>query len=228
VADPAQVDVPVARLLAPEYLAGLRALIDDGQVMSAIPPPAETLLPAHRDTVYLCVVDRDGNACSFINSLFQKFGSGILAERSGVMLHNRGFSFRLECGHPNCIAPGKRPMHTIIPGMVMQNGQAVMPYGVMGGHFQPMGHSLFLTNMLEYGLDIQQAIDLPRLFPLRGKVQVENGIPRDICDSLTRLGHALEPADRPHGGGQAIWIDRARGCLVGGSDARKDGLALGF
>jgi gamma-glutamyltranspeptidase/glutathione hydrolase len=119
-------------------------------------------------------------------------------------------------------------MHTIIPGMVMQNGQAVMPYGVMGGHFQPMGHSLFLTNMLEYGLDIQEALDLPRLFPLKGKVQVEHGITRATCDALARLGHAIEPADRPHGGGQAIWIDRARGCLVGGSDPRKDGLALGY
>ena len=186
------------------------------------------MLPPHRDTIYLCVVDQDGNACSFINSLFEGFGSAILAERSGVMLQNRGFGFRVERGHPNCIAPRKRPMHTIIPGMVMQNGQAVMPYGVMGGHFQPMGHSLFLTNMLEYGLDIQQAIDLPRLFPLRGKVQVEHGIPPDICDALTKRRHQLETADRPHGGGQAIWIDRARGCLVGGSDPRKDGLALGY
>ena len=119
-------------------------------------------------------------------------------------------------------------MHTIIPGMVMKNGQAVMPYGVMGGHFQPMGHSLFLTNMLEYGLDIQEAIDLPRLLPLRGKVQIEHGIPPEICDRLSRLGHELETVERPHGGGQAIWIDRARGCLIGGSEPRKDGLALGY
>jgi gamma-glutamyltranspeptidase/glutathione hydrolase len=116
--------------------------------------------------------------------------------------------------------------------MVMQDGprglEAVMPYGVMGGHFQPMGHSLFLTNMLEYGLDIQEAIDLPRLFPLRGKVQIEHGIPLAICDGLARLGHELETVERPHGGGQAIWIDRERGCLVGGSEPRKDGLALGY
>ena len=144
------------------------------------------------------------------------------------MLQNRGFGFRVERGHPNCIAPRKRPMHTIIPGMVMKDGQAVMPYGVMGGHFQPMGHSLFLTNMLEYGLDIQEALDLPRLFPLRGKVQVERGIPREIGEALVRLGHELETVERPHGGGQAIWIDRARGCLVGGSEPRKDGLALGY
>jgi len=112
--------------------------------------------------------------------------------------------------------------------MVMKDGQAVMPYGVMGGHFQPMGHSLFLTNMLEYGLDIQEAIDLPRLMPLRGKVQIERGIPADVVDRLARMGHVMEQVERPHGGGQAIWIDRARGCLVAGSEPRKDGLALGY
>ena len=228
VADPSQVDVPVKKLLSAEYLGGLRALIDDGKALRNLPAAGEAMLPPHKDTIYLCVVDKDGNACSFINSLFEGFGSGILAEQSGVMLQNRGFGFRVERGHPNCIAPRKRPMHTIIPGMVMKDGQAVMPYGVMGGHFQPMGHSLFLTNMLEYGLDIQEAIDLPRLFPLKGKVQIEHGITPEICDRLSRLGHELETVERPHGGGQAIWIDRSRGCLVGGSEPRKDGLALGY
>ncbi len=227
-ADPSQSDVPVARLTSPDYLAGLRALIDDTRTMRDMPAPGEALLPPHRDTVYLCVVDRDGNACSFINSLFEGFGSAIFAERSGVMLQNRGFGFRLERGHPNCIAPGKRPMHTIIPGMMMKGGQAVMPFGVMGGHFQPMGQTLFLTNLLEYGLDIQEALDLPRLFPHRGKVQVERGIPLDVVDRLSRLGHEIEGIERPHGGGQAIWIDHARGCLIGGSDPRKDGMALGY
>ena len=206
----------------------LRALISDERAMRRLPAAGESLLPPHKDTIYLCVVDQDGNACSFINSLFEGFGSAILAERSGVMLQNRGFGFRVERGHPNCIAPGKRPMHTIIPGMVMQDGAAVMPYGVMGGHYQPMGHSLFLTNLLEYGLDIQEAMDMPRLLPLGGKVQVERGIPPEICDRLARLGHELELMERPHGGGQAIWIDRARGCLIAGSEPRKDGCALGY
>ena len=228
VADPSQADVPVKKLLSAEYLGALRGLISDSKALGALPAAGEALLPPHKDTVYLCVVDRDGNACSFINSLFEGFGSAILAERSGVMLQNRGFGFRVERDHPNCIAPRKRPMHTIMPGMVMKAGQAVMPYGVMGGHFQPMGHSLFLTNMLEFGLDIQEAIDLPRLFPLRGKVQVEHGITPAICNRLTKLGHELEVVERPHGGGQAIWIDRDRGCLVGGSEPRKDGLALGY
>ena len=228
VADPSQVDVPVGKLLSADYLAGLRALIRDDAAMPAMPLAGETLLPPHRDTIYLCVVDRDGNACSFINSLFEGFGSAILAEQTGVMLQNRGFGFRVERGHPNCIAPRKRPMHTIIPGMLMHDGKAVMPFGVMGGHYQPMGHSWFLANFLEYGLDIQEAIDLPRLLPRLGKLQIERGIPADAVTRLTRMGHDPELVERPHGGGQAIWIDRDRGCLVAGSEPRKDGLALGY
>jgi gamma-glutamyltranspeptidase/glutathione hydrolase len=186
------------------------------------------VLPVHADTVYLCVVDRDGNACSFINSLFEGFGSAILAEASGVILHNRGYGFRLQEGHPNCIAPGKRPMHTIIPGMAMQGGQAVMPFGVMGGHYQPMGQSWFLANHFDYGLDVQEALDAPRLFPRLGKLQLERGISAATRDRLAGLGHTIEMMEKPHGGGQAILIDRARGCLIGGSDPRKDGCALGY
>ncbi len=229
-ADPAQVEVPVARLTDPGYLAALRGLIRDDGAMREMPPAGQADWQRHRDTVYLCVVDRDGNACSFINSLFEGFGSAILAEGSGVMLHNRGYGFRLEEGHPNCIAPRKRPMHTIIPGMVMKDGEAIMPFGVMGGHFQPMGQTLFLTNHFEFGLDVQQALDCPRLFPApaNGVVQVERGIPPAVLDRLSRLGHEIGLVDKPHGGGQAILIDRKRGVLVGGSDPRKDGCALGF
>jgi gamma-glutamyltranspeptidase/glutathione hydrolase len=227
-ADPAQVEVPVRHLTSPAYLDALRALIRPDRSMTQMPAAGEAALPFHRDTVYLSVVDRDGNACSLINSLYESFGSGIVAERSGVILHNRGFSFRYQRGHPNCIAPNKRPMHTIIPGMLTKDGQAVMPYGVMGGHFQPMGQTLFLTNFLEYGLDIQQALDLARIFPYQGRVQAERGIPSGAIAQLTALGHAVDVVDKPHGGGQAIWIDRHRGCLIGGSDPRKDGLALGY
>jgi gamma-glutamyltranspeptidase/glutathione hydrolase len=229
-ADPGQVDVPVERLTDKGYLAALRALIRDDRAMKLLPPAGESDLAKHKDTVYLCVVDEEGNACSFINSLFESFGSGILAEKSGVMLHNRGFGFRLQEGHPNCIAPNKRPMHTIIPGMVMKDGEAIMPFGVMGGHFQPMGQTLFLTNHFEFGLDVQEAIDCPRLFPAPGKgvVEVERGIPAGVIDRLSRLGHEVALIDKPHGGGQAIFIDRKAGTLVGGSDPRKDGCALGF
>jgi gamma-glutamyltranspeptidase/glutathione hydrolase len=227
-ADPAQMEVPVRHLTSGTYLDGLRGLIRADRAMAQMPTAGELALPPHRDTVYLTVVDRDGNACSFINSLFESFGSGIHAERSGVLLQNRGYSFRLQRGHPNCIAPNKRPMHTIIPGMLTRDGEAVMPYGVMGGHFQPMGQTLFLSNFLEYGLDIQEALDLPRIFPYQGRVQSEHGIPAGINAQLAALGHAVDLVEKPHGGGQAIWIDRARGCLIGGSDPRKDGLALGY
>jgi gamma-glutamyltranspeptidase/glutathione hydrolase len=231
-ADPSQVEVPVAKLISDGYLAKLAALISDDRAMAAMPEAGEADWQRHKDTVYLSVVDRDGNACSFINSLFEGFGSGIYAAEAGVMLQNRGFGFRLQEGHPNCIAPDKRPMHTIIPGMVMKDGprgrEAIMPYGVMGGHYQPMGQSMFLANHFEYGLDVQEALDAPRLFPRDGKVQVERGIPTAVIDRLNRLGHDCELVDKPHGGGQAILIDRGKGCLVGGSDPRKDGCALGY
>lgn len=228
VADPVHAAVPVQRLTSEAYLAGLRRLIDDGRTMHALPPAGEALMPVHADTACLAVVDRDGNAASLINSLFQGFGSGILAEKSGVMLQNRGFGFRLERGHPNCIAPGKRPMHTIIPGMLTKEGEAVMPFGVMGGHFQPMGQTLFLTNVLEYGLDLQEALDAPRVFPTGGKLEIERGLKLATLEGLERRGHQLSVVDRPHGGGQAIWIDRAKGVLAGASDPRKDGMALGY
>ncbi len=232
-ADPAHVDVAVDKLMDPAYLDALRGLINDQNVMANMPPagqasPGEALLPPHKDTVYLCVVDRDGNACSFINSLFESFGTGILARKSGVMLHNRGYAFRLERGHPNCIAPRKRPMHTIIPGMVTKNGRAVMPYGVMGGHYQPMGQTWFLSNMFDYGMDVQEAIDLPRIFPRLGRVQAEHGVPPLLRAKLASMGHEVDVFAKPHGGGQAIWIDHERGVLIGGSDPRKDGAALGY
>ncbi|MDB5377616.1 MAG: gamma-glutamyltransferase, partial [Rubritepida sp.] len=139
-----------------------------------------------------------------------------------------GFGFRLQEGHPNCIAPGKRPMHTIIPGMAMKDGRAVMPFGVMGGHYQPMGQSNLLSNMFDYGMDPQAALDQPRVFPEDGKVQVETSVPKEVVAKLEALGHTCTTISKPHGGGQAIYIDHSRGVLVGGSDPRKDGYAMGY
>ncbi|MBY0336050.1 MAG: gamma-glutamyltransferase family protein [Acetobacteraceae bacterium] len=229
VADPAQVEVPVEMLLSDRYLHGLAKLIRADRAMDPLPLAGmDALLPKHKDTVYLCVVDEDGNACSFINSLFKSYGSGILAEESGVMLHNRGFGFVMQDGHPNCIAPNKRPMHTIIPGMAMKDGKCVMPFGVMGGHFQPMGQTWLLSNMFDYGMDPQAALDLPRLYPFDGIIEVERGIPAEACRALEAMGHTLKCIDKPHGGGQAILIDQARGVLIGGTDPRKDGCAAGY
>lgn len=228
-ADPAHVAVDVARLLSPHYLEALARSIDPKRAAPRLPPAGmAALLPEHADTVCLCVVDRDGNACSFINSLFESFGSGILAPRSGVMLHNRGYGFRLERGHPNAIAPKKRPMHTLIPGLVLQEGRVVLAYGVMGGHYQPFGHAHLLANLFDHGMDVQEAIDCPRLFPRDGEVQVERGIPLATIDRLARLGHVPRLCEKPHGGAQAILIDHERGALLGGSDPRKDGCAMGY
>ena len=223
--DPSLNAMPIDNLLSEEYAASLRAAIKPDRVMEGLPEP---LNPAMSNTVYLCVVDEDGNAISFINSLFHLFGSGLVSDHTGVLFHNRGTSFVVDEAHPNGIAPYKRPMHTIMPGMLVRDGRAVMPFGVMGGHYQPFGHVHLLTNILDYGLDVQAALDLPRVFHFDGVLAVENGVPADAAAALSALGHNVVPAGRPLGGGQAIWIDRDRGILIGGSDPRKDGCALGY
>jgi len=224
-ADPAAVDVPVGRLLDKGYAAKLRSLIGPERALLDLPPP---LLPEHRDTVYLSVVDRERNVISFINSVFDSFGSGLVCPKTGVLFHNRGKSFSLDPAHPNVIAPGKRPMHTIIPALACENGRPTIAFGVMGGHYQPVGHAHVLTNLVDFGLDPQAALDAPRAFAQDGELRLERGIPRATAEALARLGHKVVPAGKPLGGGQMIVIDHARGVLIGGSDPRKDGLALGY
>ena len=225
IADPDAIAVPSALLLSPSYADGLRGHIKRDSAMEALPLAGET---EHRDTVYLTVVDSERNAISFINSTFHSFGSGICTPKSGVILQNRGASFVLNAEHPNCIAPGKRPMHTIIPGMLSQGDRAVMPFGVMGGHYQAVGHTHFLTNFIDYGMDPQEALDSPRAFFYEGTLSLENGIGKATATALAGLGHTVKAANAPIGGGQAIHIDWQRGTLAGGSDPRKDGCALGY
>ncbi len=224
IADPDAVDVPVAGLLSAAYADAMRRHISAERAMPPELPPG---YPAHGDTIYLTVVDGEGNAISFINSLFASFGSG-LCTASGVMLQNRGASFVIDPDHPNRIAGGKRPMHTIIPGMVGQGEHAVMPFGVMGGHFQACGHAHFLTNVIDYGMDPQAALDCPRAFHFGGVMALETTIDEEVALRLAVLGHQVAWSEIPHGGGQAIAIDRATGVLTGGSDPRKDGCALGI
>lgn len=224
-ADPAQVRVPVERLLDKAYAVELRKLVSPEQALADLPPP---LLEPHPDTVYLTVVDRDLNAVSFINSIYDGFGSGLVCEQTGVVFHNRGRAFRLDPVHPNAIAPGKRPMHTIIPGMAFRNGEAWLSFGVMGGNYQPVGQAQVLTNIVDYGMDPQAAIDFPRTMAYPFDMEVERGVPAATRVGLQARGHKIVEPEVPLGGGQAILIDRKRGVLVGGSDARKDGLALGI
>ncbi|MGH7038645.1 MAG: gamma-glutamyltransferase family protein [Stellaceae bacterium] len=224
IGDPAQVKMDIADFLSEARAERVRRHI----ALDRARPAPDWAGIEHKDTVYLCVVDHDGNAISFINSLFSGFGTGILAPDSGVLLHNRGSSFRTIPGHPNAIAPRKRPMHTIIPAMLTKDGRAVMPFGVMGGHYQPVGQSHFLHRVLDRGLDPQEAAEQPRSFAFQGVLQVEPTIPEAVVADLARRGHRVVPAAAPLGGCQAIWIDHARGVLIGGSEPRKDGLALGY
>jgi len=225
VADPRQAEVPTDWLVSKAFAAEQRAKIDPARVM---PYGAPVDVQEYRDTIYLSVVDRDRNAVSFINSLYFQFGSGIVSNNSGVVFQNRGAGFRVEPGHPNCVAPRKRPMHTIIPAMVLRDGRCVLSFGVMGGGYQPLGHTHVLTNLVDFGMDIQQAIDGPRMAFVHGQLDLERGIPDPILAGLKALGHPVGRPEMPWGGGQAVQIDWQRGTLAAGSDPRKDGLALGY
>lgn len=218
---------PAARLdhmLSPQTAARLAALIDPRRAMPSAKPLTEAV---HKDTIYITVVDRDRMAVSLIYSIFWGFGAGIASEKFGVTFQNRGAGFSLERGHPNEAAPGKRPMHTIIPGMLKQGGRVTMPFGVMGGAYQPCGHARFVTNMIDFGMDPQAAIDAPRCFSGTEGMVVERGYPDSVRADLAAMGHQVSVAHEPIGGAQAILIGDD-GVLVGASDPRKDGCALGY
>ncbi len=217
----------IARLdhmLSMETAKALAALIDPKKAM----PSATTLSEAvHRDTIYITVVDRDRMAVSLIYSIFHGFGSGIASEKFGILLQNRGAGFTLEEGHPNEMNGGKRPMHTIIPGMLRDNGRVTMPFGVMGGAYQANGHARFVSNLRDFGFSPQEAIDAPRCFPDAGELRVETGYAPEVHQALADLGHNVVEPDEAIGGAQAIEI-KENGVLEGGSDPRKDGCALGY
>ena len=223
IADPDHMRVTAESLLDKAFAAKLARRIDPAQRMPRPPVPTPG-----SDTVYLTVVDRDRTAVSFINSLYAAFGVGIATERTGIMLQNRGACFVTDPDHPNCIGPGKRPMHTIIPALGMRDGRCVLSFGVMGGGYQAMGHASFVSNVVDYGMDVQAAIDWPRVFFEGEQVVVEEGIPDAVVADLRRCGHDVVRRPLPLGGGQAIAIDWDRGVLLGGSDGRKDGCAIGF
>ena len=232
IADQSFAKVPVKELLSKQYGAARRALIDPNK---AIDPPRYGDIKAGSDTTYFSVVDKDRNAVSFINSIFHSFGSGIVAGETGIMLQNRGSAFSLDPGHPNRLEPGKRPFHTIIPAMVFKDGRLFMSYGVMGGDIQAQGHAQVLVNLIDRGMNLQQAIDAPRVRYVSGRgVMMEDGLTAPVIDALVQRGHerVMPAAGVMHralmGGGQAIMIDPVTGALSGASDSRKDGLALGY
>jgi len=223
IAEPSFMRVKVPDLIDKGFAKTLAGLIDMNKRVDL--PKAPT---PGSDTVYLTVVDRDRMAVSFINSLYSQFGVGICTEKTGIMFTNRGSCFTLEAGHANEFAAAKRPLHTIIPAMAMRDGRCDMSFGVMGGDYQPMGHTQIITNMVDYGMDVQQAIDSPRFFFDGDLSAVETGTPAATIEGLRRRGHTVAMAAAPLGGGQTIKIDWDRGVLIAGSEPRKDGCALGY
>ena len=228
VADPEHASVPVEALLDRVYAAKRATLV--GENAMDAPPPG-----LHGDTVYLCSADAEGNLVSFIQSLFTGFGSGIGCADTGIVLQSRGAGFRLDPEHPNALAPGKRPFHTIIPGMLLQGEEPWLAFGVMGGHVQPQGHLAFVSNVVDHGLGPQEALDRPR-FRYEGGRRVKIETPDlpvqggTLGEALARRGHEVEGPSRwmadSFGGGQAIQR-LPDGVLAGASDRRKDGCASG-
>jgi gamma-glutamyltranspeptidase/glutathione hydrolase len=217
----------VRHMLCDETADALADLIDPRRASRDIDQGAEAV---HRDTVYICVVDENRLAVSLIYSTFWPFGSGLASQRFGISFQNRGAGFSLQPGHINELKPGRRPLHTLIPGFAEKAGAYAMPFGVMGGPFQATGHAHFLSNLVDYGMDIQEAIDSPRSFldPATGELSLEQGFSDDVAAKLADMGHQVTRAPIGMGGAQAIRIDLESNVLEGGSDPRKDGMALGF
>jgi gamma-glutamyltranspeptidase / glutathione hydrolase len=230
VADPLFADLPVEGLLSKEYAKARRREIDRqraGDYVAGSPLP-------FGNTVYVSCVDRERNVVSLIHSLFTAFGSGVVAGDTGICLQNRGAGFVDDPQHPNALAPGKRPLHTIIPAMILKDGRPWLSFGVMGGDVQPQGHLQVAINLIDFRMNVQEALEAPRYRLMGGKlVALERAIPHEVRHDLERLGHELLPYGEippgtPYGGGQAILIDEEHGVLQGGSDHRKDGCAIGY
>ena len=233
IADNATNPAPLDFLLSRDYAKQRAALVSPNVAMR---PPSYGRPFAGSDTVYLTTADGEGNACSFINSLYMGFGSGIVAKGMGFFLQNRGALFSLESGHPNVLAPGKRPYHTIIPGMALRDGELWASFGVMGGFMQPQGHFQVISAMIDDGLNPQEALNRPRFCLMDGTgdsvLALEDGIPAETMARLAEMGHSVQPvtgADRGvFGDGHIIRRDSETGVLYGGGDPRKDGQVAAF
>ncbi len=223
--DPKFNNIEIENLLSDNFIENLCSKIDINSVYES----KNSYVTSNPETIYLTVVDKDLNAISFINSICHGFGSGITTNNSGILFQNRGVNFRLEMNHPNVIEGNKRPLHTIIPGLVTnKKNETILSYGVMGGQYQPIGQTHVLQNILDYDLSIQEAIDFPRTFALNGKLNVEKSVTPTTTNKLKNIGHNVLISPKAIGGGQCIKIDRVNGILIGGSDPRKDGMAIGY
>jgi len=241
VSDPYFTDIPYDRLFSNGYMEKRRAMINGEKAIKHL---SFDIQPVGDDTVYMSVVDGEGNACSFINSLYMGGGTGLVVPGTGVFLQNRASLFSLDPEHPNALKGGKRPYHTIIPGMITRNGELFASFGIMGGFMQPQAHLQALSNMVDCGFNPQQALDMPR-FCLNvnegsgvgaddpgGEVFIEKGFNFDELAALQRKGHRLSSISgrtrAVFGGGQIIERDPENGVLIAGSDPRKDGCAMGW
>jgi gamma-glutamyltranspeptidase/glutathione hydrolase len=240
-ADPAFTKLPITELLSKKYAAERRKLIDPKRAAKQVAPGDPAL--GAGDTIYLCTADDEGNMVSLIQSNFRGMGSGIVVPGSGFMLHDRGQLFSMQPDHANVYAPGKRPFHTIIPGFVMKDNKPWLAFGVMGGGMQPQGHVQVLTNLIDHGMNVQEAGDAPRwqhegdneptdekLTATGGFVDVESGVPYQTVRELRQMGHDMRFAVGAYGGYQAIKVETRDGRRIyfGASESRKDGQAAGY
>ena len=229
VADPRKAPVPIAELISKGYADSRRGLIDPSRAMSSAPYGK---VPVGSDTVYISCVDGQGTACSLISSLFSSFGTGLVVPGTGIVLQNRAALFSLDPKHPNALTPGKRPYHTIIPAMATVGGELYLCYGVMGGFMQPQGHLQMISNLVDFGMNPQEAINAPRFMAMGDSVYLEEGLSPDVVRKLESRGHRVgivSGYDRAGmGGAQVIQRDRETGALWGGSEPRKDGCAVGW
>jgi gamma-glutamyltranspeptidase / glutathione hydrolase len=222
--------VPVEGMLAKSYAAQRAKLIDMAKANCSV-PPGEPEFPTKGDTTYLTVVDRDGNMVSLIQSNFSGFGSGVVAEGTGFALQNRGGLFSLDAGSPNVLAAHKRPLHTIIPGFMTQGDERIA-FGIMGGFNQAQAHAQFVSNVADFGMNIQAALEAARFskHTFAGcDVAIEDRVPADVRQALTARGHQLDVRgdfSQQVGGGQAVRRNFSTSVNFGASDPRKDGAAI--
>ena len=216
------------KLLSKEYASSRRKQIDMNRAAKEYGPATRFLGQDRGDTIYLTAADGQGNVISFIQSLFAGFGAGFVAGETGITLHNRGSGFTLTPGHPNQIGPHKRPLHTLVPAMIMKDGKPWVSFGVMGGDNQAQAHAQIVANFVDFGMHVQEAGDAARMRHVEPDLALESGIGPEVREALEAKGHTITDGRGLMGGYQAIFIDPRTGVLLGGSDLRKDGLAIGW